>query len=326
MDMSDNRKNNSLKEIGQILKSSNKILLFTHINMDGDTLGSAVALCHTLRNMGKEAWILIEDRIPEFIRFMDREYCTSDLDIIQEPDICLAIDCGDMERFPKRKEKYLSAGQKGCIDHHMTTEGFGDFNYVDPQAAATGEIIFDLLEAMGEKPDREAAEALFAAITTDTGNFQYSNTTKKTHEIAGALYDVGVRYHEVSEALYQNNKVEKLKLQTRALSDMEMLLDGKIAVCGVNQAMLSETGCTLEDAEGLVEIMRNLAGVEVSGFIKEQAPGLCKVSMRSKGKVNVAEISAKNGGGGHARAAGFSMKMPYQEALDRFKEILKEAF
>ena len=151
----DIRGNNSLKEIAKILNESQSVLLFPHLNMDGDALGSSAALCATLRKLGKQSYILIEDEIAAFLQFLDNDYCTHDANIIAEPDICLCIDCGDTGRFKKREEKFLQGKTKGCIDHHGTSTPFADFNYIDPKAAATGEIIYDLIKEMGVEIDAE---------------------------------------------------------------------------------------------------------------------------------------------------------------------------
>lgn len=320
------RENNTLKEIADILMDSQSVLLFTHINMDGDTLGSSAALCAALRKLGKQSYILIEDEVAAFLQFLDKDYCTYDEDIIKNPDICLCIDCGDIGRFKKRQEKFSKGKIKGCIDHHSTTVPFADFNYIDAKAAATGEIIFDLLKELPVELDEDMAKAIFAAITTDTGNFQYSNTTKKTHEIAAELYGYDINYNDVSVELYQNNRLEKLLLQTEILKTLDVFCDGKAAICGVTCDMLEKTGGKMEETEGIVETLRNIAGIEVAIFAKELPEGACKISMRSKKFVNVAQISQKFNGGGHERAAGFTLQADIEETKRKVKEAVKECF
>lgn len=316
--------NNKLKEIAKILMTSKSVLLFTHINMDGDTLGSSVALCIALRKLGKQAHILIEDDIAAFLQFLDNNYCTYDKNIIENPDICLCIDCGDVDRFKKRKEKYFEGKQKGCIDHHITTEPFADFNFIDPTASATGEIIYDLLKELPVEIDKEIGSAIFAAITTDTGNFQYSNTTKKTHLIAAELCDYDVDYNEISVELYQNDRLEKLLLRTKALQEMKVFADGQAVICGVTQKILDETQGKMEETEGIIETLRNISGIEIAVFVKEIGEKKCKVSMRSKKFVNVAEMSQKLNGGGHARAAGCTVLQSFEETKETMINLVKE--
>ena len=188
---------NTIKEIAQKLKQAQSVLLFPHVHMDGDALGSSAALAGALRKQGKTCYVLIEDEIAGNLKFLDRDYCTDNQDIIDDPDLCVYIDCGDESRIPKRYGKFLSGRETMCIDHHRTNSSDTDYVYVDPDAAATGEIIYDIITAMGDEIDAHTGEALYAALTTDTGNFQYSNCTKKTHEIAAALYDSGMNHSEV---------------------------------------------------------------------------------------------------------------------------------
>ena len=319
-----NKANNTLKEIAEILMASRSVLLFTHINMDGDTLGSSVALCIALRKLGKQAHILIEDDVAAFLRFLDKGYCTYDNHIIENPDICLCIDCGDVDRFRERKEKFFEGKQKGCIDHHVTTEPFADFNFIDPTASATGEIIYELLKELPVEVDKDIASAIFAAITTDTGNFQYSNTTKRTHLIAAELWDYGVDYNEISVELYQNNRLEKLLLQTKILEQITVFAGGEAAICGVTQEMLEETEGRMEETEGMVETLRDISGIELAIFVKEVSREKCKVSMRSKKYINVAEISQKLNGGGHARAAGCTVMKSYEDTKQEMMRLAEE--
>ncbi|MEG0156546.1 MAG: DHH family phosphoesterase, partial [Anaerovoracaceae bacterium] len=175
-------RNNSLAEIGRALIKAETVLIFPHILMDGDALGSSVALCRALRNSGKNCHVLIEDRVPGYISFLDKGYCTDDQAVLQEPaDVCICVDCGEESRFPGRVQVYREGKTKICIDHHPTSMGIGDLNYIEQGAAATGELIYALLEEMNIELDKEIAEAIYTTIMTDTGNFRYSNTRKRSH-------------------------------------------------------------------------------------------------------------------------------------------------
>jgi phosphoesterase RecJ-like protein len=305
-------RNDPLANIAQELQEADSVLIFPHILMDGDAMGSAAALCKALRGMGKDAYIVIEDKIPDYLMFLDRGY-TVDIEHIGAADIgdidvSICVDCGEKTRFPKRAELFYHGETKICIDHHVSSVGIGDYNYIDPEAAATGEIIFDLLVELGVDIDQEMAESLFAAITTDTGNFQYSNTTAHTHEIVIALYDCGLNSNKVSVALYENESFAKMQLHSKLIESAQMFADGEgvLAVC--TQKMLKETGTLMEDTEGVVSSLRSIHGVQVAAFIKEQPDGSVKVSLRSKKRGDVAAISQRHGGGGHVRAAGFNLE------------------
>ena len=237
-------KNNSLKEIAQQLSEAKSILLFPHINLDGDALGSTAALCKALRLAGKEAWILLEDDIPANLRFLDKGYCTWDKDQIAEPDICMCVDCGDKGRFEKRADKFDQGKETICIDHHRTTNYFCDYNYVDSEEAATGQIVFQLIKELGTAPNKEIGEAIYAAIITDTGNYQYSNTQKRSHEITMELYDWGIDCNKVSVEIYENIRMEKILLKNLAMETLKVLEGGKGAcfMVGYSHAkLLSDT-------------------------------------------------------------------------------------
>jgi len=315
--------NDSLSEIGNKLLASESIYLFPHVNMDGDTLGSAVAICKALRNAGKECWVLIEDDVVLYLKFLDKGYCTYDQDKIKNPDICMCIDCADIDRFIKRKEKFLRGKTTMCIDHHFTSLHFADYNYIDPTAGATGEIIYDLLCEMNLSIDQEMGEALFAAITTDTGNFQYSNTTRKTHIVVGNLYDIGIDANKVSVEIYENVRLEKLLIKCKGISTMQVFADGKAAIAFVTQNMLSEIGATIDETEGIGEMLRSISGIEISAFLKEENSTTIKVGMRAKTYGNVAKICEKFGGGGHIKAAGCTINDTMEAATRLIMEEIE---
>lgn len=319
------KQNNSIKEIGVQLLAADSILLFPHIQMDGDTLGSSAALCRALRNAGKQAAILIEDEIPEYLGFLDQDYCTVDQDWIKDPDICVCIDCGEVSRFPKRKEKFFQGKTTICIDHHTTSTPFADYNYIDGNTAATAEIIYKLIVEMGLKIDKQTGEAIFTGICTDTGNFQYSNATKESHLITAALYDAGIDHAKVAVEIYQNTRLEKIRITNRILDNMEIFADGQAAMAYVTQEMLEQVGAALEETEGVVETLRNIKGVEIAAFIKEREKKICKVSMRAKTTGNVAQIAALFGGGGHVKAAGCTIEAEVGEVCCRLKAAIEES-
>lgn len=313
-------KNNSLKEIAQKISEAKSILLFPHVNPDGDTLGSCAALCKALRGMNKETWILLEDDIPANLCFLDNGYCTENQDIIAEPDICMCVDCGSEDRFEKRAAKFRQAKTTICIDHHGTTEFMCDCNYVDAAEAATGQIIFDLLKELEIQPDKEIGEAIFTAITTDTGNYQYSNTQKKSHLITAELYDWGVDCNKVSIEIYENVRMEKIMVKNRAMETLKVIGGGLGVIVYVTQAMLEETGAVMDETEGLSQDLRSIAGVEYAAVVKEYDANTIKMSLRAKTCGDVATVARHLGGGGHTKAAGCTLHTSLEEALKRVEE------
>lgn len=315
----------TLKEIAQVLLNAQRILIYPHINMDGDAVGSAAAICRTLRKQGKTAYVIIEDDIPANLKFMDEGCFTFDQNIVEDADVSMCVDCGDFGRFPKRREKFLQGKTTVCVDHHGTTEDFCRFSYVDPKAAATGELIYALIREMGVEPDVKTGEAIFAAITTDTGNFQYSNTTKNCHLIMAELFDLGVDTNKVSVEIYENERPEKLMITTRALSRLEILGGGRGAVTHITFSDMEEIGAMPFETDAVIEKLRSLAGVEYAAFLKEKEPGVIRVSMRAKRQGDVAKIAAELGGGGHIKAAGCTLNMTIDEAVTLMKEKLEKA-
>lgn len=313
--------NDSLKKIGEVLLGAKNVLLFPHTNADGDALGSCVALARGLRKSGVPCYVLVEDKIADNLDFLDHDgdgrYTTADGHVFgDEPDVCACVDNGDIERLPLRKDVFLRGRTKMCIDHHPTSKPFADFNYIDPSAAAAGEIIFDLLHEMHLEIDQQMGGALFAAITTDCGNFQYSNTTKKTFEIMTELMDAGFNLSEISNTIYQNNPVERIRVEAEILNTLELTADGHVAIAYVTGEMLDRCGALMEHTEGVINTLRGIAGVEVAVFLKEKDPSTIKVSMRSKSYANVSELCQRYGGGGHVRASGCTLNMSVAEALE----------
>lgn len=317
------KKNDSLAAIGEALLAANSVLILPHVLMDGDAMGSAAALCAALREKGRDCHILVEDKLPDYLTFLDEDYTLDVEDWKRQgripPDVSLCIDCGEEHRFPLRAEAFRAGRTKICLDHHRSSPGIGDLNYIDPGAAATGEIVYDLLRAAGLAVDERIANALFAAITTDTGNFQYSNTTARSHEIVVELYGCGLRSHEVSVALYENESLAKMKLHSALIESAEKFANGEGAVTTLTQEMLAATATRMEDSEGVVGALRSIRGVQVAVFLKEQEDGSVKVSLRSKERGDVATLSEKFGGGGHLRAAGCTIK---GQTLDEVRTLM----
>lgn len=315
--------NNSFSEIAAEIKAARSVVIFPHILMDGDALGSSVALCSALRNMGKRAVIAVEDKVPDYLMFLDNDYCTGDFEEWMNPDISICVDCGETKRFPMRISLFESGKKKICIDHHGTSSGIGDLNYIDAEAAATGELIYDLLVAMEAEITPEEANAIFAAITTDTGNFSYSNTTKRSHEIVMELYDWGLDSYKTSVNLYENESFEKIRLQGAVMNKAEVFAGGKAIIADISLDMLKEYNARMEDTEGIVGTMRSIAGIDIAILVKEKEENNIKISLRAK-EGNVSDIAVKFDGGGHMRAAGCTLYTDIKTARETIKQAVTE--
>lgn len=316
--------NNTLQEIGKQLEKSNKIFIFPHVQIDGDALGSSVALCLGLRKMGKQAWILLEDKVPDFLSFLLNGCCTWDKGVFDHADTCIAVDCSEAERIEKRNGVFLSGNIHICLDHHATAESFAEFCYIDATAPATGEIVYDLLREMDVEIDGAMADALYVALTTDTGNFCYSNTTKKTHLIVADLYDYGLNHTPLCAELYENVSRERIALRAAALNEMEFFCEGKANLTYVSQNMLERFQASMDETEGIIDELRRIQGVEISALLKEKEDGVVKVSLRAKSYGNVAAIAAQFGGGGHIKAAGCTIHGSVDEVKKKLEQVVEQ--
>ncbi|MBQ3185452.1 MAG: bifunctional oligoribonuclease/PAP phosphatase NrnA, partial [Firmicutes bacterium] len=280
--------------------------------------------------------ILMDEEVPEYISFMDAEFVTRDKDCLKDHDVSICVDCGEYSRFPALADKFDEGKLHLCVDHHATGDGFGDHYYIDPSEAATCQLIYKLIKeleavvAEGSDAatgliDKTVAESLYTGINTDTGSFQYSNTTADTHAIAADLMVHGIDHTAINVKLYQTIPMTKLKIQAAILQKAEFLFGGKVAVGYVTGQMLEEAGAVLDDAEGTIDMLRNIEGVEIAAFLKEKGEAV-KVSMRAKSYANVAEIVSVFGGGGHVKAAGCTLEMGMDEALDAIKKAIGEHF
>lgn len=337
-----NTGNSSLKEIGAALLQAETVMIYPHVNMDGDAFGSAIALSYILLELGRRPRIFVSEEIPENLKFLDvipkelnfsyENHATNDKTEAEKADISLLIDCGELKRIPNREEAFNSGGKTICLDHHGTTEAFCQMNYIDSDAAATGQIVFNLIMEMGlenkVRPEvlKLVGEALFAAITTDTGDFQYSNTQKESHEIVAKLYDWGIDHNKVSVEIYESVRPERIRLSAAVLSNMKILEDGKVALGCVSQQMLRETGGKMEETEWIAGDLRSIKGVEVAVFLKEEGENLVKCSLRSKSYFDVAKLAQAFGGGGHIRAAGYTVNCSLAEAEKAITKAIQESF
>lgn len=317
-------KNNTLNEIGEKLLLADKIAIFPHVNADGDALGSSMALCLALKKVGKEAFVFAGEEPADNLKFMDDGFIKVEENCMDDVDISICVDCGDIQRLTHRKEAFLHAPFTICIDHHVSGTYFCDMNHIDHKAPATGHLIYNLIKSMDIEMDKEIGNRIYAAIATDTGNFQYENTNKESHDIISALYDVGIEPSKVATEIYESNPLSALKIQAKAIDIMEVLCDGKVAFSYVSEEMLNSVGAKMSETESIVPKLRSIKDVELAVFLKEYGKEEIKVSLRSKSYVDVAKIAAEFGGGGHVRASGFTMNMTLDEAVYNLKEYIEK--
>ncbi len=308
------RSNTSLKEIGSIMNGASSVAIFPHINPDGDALGSAIALCLHLRSEGKESFVILEDEFPRYVDFLDTGCCSCSTDYIGTPDVCICVDCCEEKRFPGSVQLYNSGRTKISIDHHEVEEPSGDYYYVDSGESAAAQIIYRLFLEMSWEIDSNAARHLYTGIVTDTGCFQYSNTGPETHMTAAELMKYDIGQNDIMVRLFQNISLRRVQLQAKVIENMEIFASGMAAVSYVTDELLEEMSAKIEDAEGMVDVLRNIEGVEIAAFLKEKGDSV-RVSMRAKSSGDVNSIAVSLGGGGHIKAAGCTLDMDMSEAL-----------
>lgn len=299
----------SMEEIKNSILNSNKIGITFHTSPDGDAAGSALGLLNGLRALGKSSYITSRDVIQDNLSFLPlgREIDGLTERPLEGTDLIIVVDCGNVERISGDLSSYN--GTVINIDHHLSNDMYGNINYVDKKAAATAEIIYELLVSLGFNFDEEdeilknIGTCLYTSLVTDTGSFRHSNVTKRTHKIAGILRGVGVNNTLIHTKLFENTPVNKVRLIGEALCKMELHFNGKVAVIAIPLEMLKRLDMEKSDTSDLIGTILAMEGVEAAIVLKEVEDG-AKASLRSKDKVDVRKVAEIFGGGGHIKAAG----------------------
>jgi len=345
-------------ELPGIIDSYERYLIFTHVHLDGDTLGAAVAFADAMREIGREAWVVTGEEVPRTLEIINMPFiidteeaenivgldindtgddesagiedeATDDAEVPDDdettPYLAIAMDFTDPERLEGRERLFYGADQTLCIDHHAVSSRECDINYVEPDAAATSAIVYRLLRTASLPVTERIATALYVGIVTDTGRFQYANTTPETHIIAAELLTAGADFVTSYREIYQNVKPEKLFVQSEMLNTLDIFAGGKAAMAFIRSDTLKRLNAGEDETDGISEVLRGIIGVEVSAFLKERQDGNIKVSIRSKGWLDVAKFAAEFGGGGHTRAAGFTSDNTIEEVCEKLKESLETA-
>lgn len=308
----------------ELLKEeSGPILVACHESPDADTLGSALALCLFLRKKGKKAFVGCRDKVPHFIDFLPGVGDVLRLPVEEVFNLAILVDASGFSRVNAE----VKAFRKVRIDHHIGGDFYGMYDYIDPDAPSTTFLIYKLLCAWDRSAiDEDIASNLYVGLATDTGFFRYSNTNAETFSIAKELVELGAKPHWTYVNFAERESPNKMKLIAKVLETLTLHEEGLIAGISIFDRFFRETGCEYADSEGLVNYPRSIEGVEVAyAIIEKVEEGLWKVSLRSKGKVDVAKIAQSLGGGGHKYASGCKIKAKdYQEALDMLLKAIRE--
>ena len=303
--------------LNQIEKRQNFILT-SHARPDGDAVGSTLACCQILRSMGKQASVVLSDGVPPIYRLLPFSDSVLHSEQAPEAEVAILLECDGIQRtrLTGLEGRYLIN-----IDHHATARPFADVNWIDPKACATAEMIFRLAREAGVKISPEVATCLYTAVLADTGSFSFIGTTERTFALAQELVRRGADPVRIAQNLYFSTPVSKMRLLGVALGTLQR--DGSLAWMHVDRAAMAQCQASEEDCEGLVNYALAIGGIEVALFFREQPDGRFRVSLRSKGAVNVAAVAEAFGGGGHECASGCAVEGPLSVATERLLTQLR---
>jgi phosphoesterase RecJ-like protein len=320
--------NATFQQIGEILNRHQSFVILSHQRPDGDAIGSQIALGFALEAAGKRVRLINEDGLPDNLAFLPGS------DRIETPpaepvdaEVAIALDTATR---PRLGEKALHAASGASvwlnIDHHVSNPRYGEFNYIDSNSPATGQILYDLITALGLPFPNETRDAIYVAVSTDTGSFQYPNTTAHTYELAADLIRRGLDVGKINELIYDSHPFRRVELMRALLNTLERSEDGVVAHWELRDETRQKLQLLPEDSEGLIDIIRAIRGVQVAAFFEELPDGKVRVSMRSKDRgLDVCKIASEFGGGGHALAAGIRMPGPLEDAKPQVLAAIREA-
>ena len=321
----------TLGQIAKFILEGKKIGITYHVSPDGDAVGSVLALFNALKSLNKDCYIISKDTLSENLKFLKgSDEITGEItEPVDETDIVVVLDCGNLERVSANLKKFT--GTIVNIDHHLSNDKYGDINYIDSNAAATAEIVFELLNLMGINFDeansviKDIGTCMYTSIVTDTGGYRHSNVTERTHKISATLKKIGVDNTFIYQSLFDNKDFSRIKLIGKALSNMQLILNGKVALLELDKAFTEDLGIDIGDTSDIISYGLQIKGVEVTLLLKEVEDGV-KASLRAKSYVDVRKIAEVFGGGGHIRAAGIKIKnISMEEAkYEILNEIQKE--
>ena len=306
----------SIDKIIDTLKNKESFMLSTHMNPEGDAIGSTLALAIALTSIGKKVTVNTTDPVPRILKFLPSSDIVQQVKTVDRRfDAVIVLDCGDLERVGFLKKDNIPADILINIDHHKTNLGFGTMNLVE-EAVASADIVYTIIKKMGIPVTPEIAICIYTAIMTETGSFRYTNTDAHTLRIAGEMVGFGANPSEIADHVYNRNSIGRISLLGRVLSTLKFSEDGKIAWITVLEEMFKETGTTKEDTEDFINYPRSVDGVEVA-ILFRQSNNDWKLSFRSNGRVDVALVSLEFGGGGHSMAAGCFLKGSFDEVREK---------
>lgn len=309
----------SLNEVANIIKSKNYIYILTHMFPDGDTLGSAYALCRALQIMGKKAKVVYSGKMSSKYEFM--KCYVNDEDFY--PEFVMSVDVASMRLIDDSLAEYKNNIEL-CIDHHISNEYYADVTFVDPMASANAEIIYSLITYLGVKIDKKIAECLYVGISTDTGCFKYSNVTSKTHMVVSDLITKDIELERLNTDLFITENKKMISLKKMIYNIMEYHFEDRCALIYVTKDMMERCGISDDEIDGIASIPKGIEGVQIGVTLRERDDNIYKVSVRTSGLINSAKLCSEYGGGGHIHAGGCEIKGTIEEVKSQFLSTIRE--
>lgn len=290
---------NDLQKTANILKLADNFLIIAHASPDGDTIGSAFALCQALIKFGKKSRVACSDIIPTKYEYIYSNFERCDF----VPEYIIATDIADINLFGEKLQEYAGIINL-CIDHHISNNKYAEFTLLDEKAAATCEIIADVVRILGVEYDSIIANCIYTGLATDTGCFRFSNTTAKTLRCAADMIEAGAKSAYINKRMFETNSRPRLEIERSAMNTLEFFCDDRVALICITLDMLQKAGASEAELDGIPSLPVCIEGVIAGITIKEKSIGLYKISVRTNNGVNASKICASLGGGGHASAAG----------------------
>lgn len=316
----------NLSDLIDWIERNDDFAVVPHVSPDGDALGSALALNRILTLIGKRSCVICHEDAPKMFRFIPdsgtvKRY--SELD--RMPESALFVDVASPDRAGDAIGLMHTAKHLAVVDHHATNHGFGDVHFIDPEASSTGELIAEILDAFHLPMDETMAVWIYTAISTDTGNFGYSNTSPSALRVTARCIEAGLKIDEISRLLFRSRSLRRAQMMGYALSNLQFALDGRLAYCCLSEAVFKQFDASHADTEGIVSYINEIEGIEVA-IVAEERGGGTKLSLRSSGLIDVSRVVVPLGGGGHERAAGVTLSCPPQEAIEIVRRAIEREY
>jgi phosphoesterase RecJ-like protein len=316
-----------IQKIAKIVRDEDRFLLVTHVNPDGDAVGSLLGLHLALKEMGKKSWPVAGEQFPELYDFLPgRDSLVTNVSLLNDPpNWIVSLDVASEERISGDITRFRDRAQLVNIDHHPTNPGFGDLNFLVPSATSTAELVYKVIKEAGCKLSADVGKCLYAGLVTDTGCFRFSGVNSETLLLGAEMLGAGFDSFEVTRYLYEEYPLRRLRLEQLVFERIEILVGGRLVLSTLYHTDFEGLGAHMSESENLVNRLRECRGVEVGALITEMPDKVMRMSFRSKGSVDVSAVAKSIGGGGHRHAAGARSTLPLPQLKKKIVQAVEAA-